>query len=290
MTTGNARVLIIIPAHNEAGYIGRCLESFANQTCPPDALWIVDDHSSDQTASLVQSYTAKYPWIHLKNHRSSEDHLPGTKVVQAFRSGLPANWESFDLIGKFDADIVLPPTYFENMLIQFRSHPLLGMCAGHLYIEKKGVWVYEPIANRDHVRGPVKLYSRECYMAIGGLRPFIGWDSADVLLARFHGFQVSTVPELRVKHLRPTGQGYSSRNARYQGLALYNLRYGWLLSLVAAGKMGLKRKKPMLPLHALKAYWNAVFRKKPRMLTPQEGDFVRKWRWKQINGRLFKKL
>ncbi len=287
MNEGKVRMLIVMPAHNEAAYIGECLDSFARQTRTPDALWVVDDNSTDDTPVLVEEFTRKHPWIHLKSRKSSPDHRPGAKVIDAFQAGLPDNWESFDLIGKFDADILLPPSYLEQMLEQFRFSPRLGMCGGHLYIEKDGHWTYEPIANPDHVRGPVKLYSMGCFQAIGGLRSFIGWDSADVLLARFHGFEVRTLPELRVKHLRPTGKDYSNENARLQGQALYNLRYGWLLSLIAAGKMALKRKKPMLPLHALGGYFSALMHNKPRMLTQQEGNFVRKWRWKQIRGKLF---
>lgn len=281
-------MLIIMPAHNEAAQIRRCLESFTQQTRPPDALRVVDDNSTDDTPALVQQYSRTHSWIHLIKRTSSPEHHPGAKVVEAFKAGLPTDWESYDLIGKFDADILLPPDYLEVMERQFQGAPRLGMCSGHLYIQKEGDWVYEPIANPDHVRGPIKLYTRECYRAIGGLRPFIGWDAADVLLARFHGFEVSTLPNLRVKHLRPTGKGYSARNARLQGMALYHLRYGWLLSFIAAGKMALKRRKPMLPIHAMASYCKAVIRNKPRMLSRQEGGFVREWRWKQIRQKSLK--
>ncbi len=288
MKEGKARMLIIMPAHNEVANIHRCLESFTQQTRPPDALWVVDDNSTDDTSAKVLEFSKTHPWIHLIKRTSSPEHHPGAKVVEAFKAGLPEDWESFDLIGKFDADILLPPTYFEGMQREFQNDPRLGICSGHLYIEQEGDWVYEPIANPDHVRGPIKLYTLDCYKAMGGLRSFIGWDTADVLLARYHGFEVKTLPDLRVKHLRPTGKGYSTRNAQLQGLALYNLRYGWLLSFIAAAKMGLKRGEPMLPLHALSSYCKAFLRSKPRMLTRREGRFVREWRWKQIKHRLLK--
>jgi glycosyltransferase involved in cell wall biosynthesis len=282
-----ARLLIVMPAHNEAANIIRCLESFAAQTRIPDELRVVDDSSTDQTAELIAEFAKTRPWIKLVPRASSADHLPGAKVVQAFSQGLGTDAPNFDYIGKFDADILLPPNYFEELLNTFSQNPEIGICSGLLYVQNQGKWVYETIAKPEHVRGPVKLYSQACFSAIGGLRPFIGWDTADVLLARHQGFGVVTLPELKAKHLRPTGAGYSAKNARFQGMALYHLNYGWLLSLIAAGKIGLKRQQYALPWHAMRAYWQAHKAKAPRMLSTEEAQFARNWRWKQIWGRLF---
>ena len=277
-----------MPVHNEAAHMRSCLDSFIGQTRPPNSLKVVDDHSTDATAAIVREYAEAHPWIQLVERKSSAQRQPGAKVVGAFLAGLPGDWQRFDYLGKFDGDIILPPDYFEKILESFVLRPNLGMCSGLMYIEKQGEWIYEAIADRSHVRGPVKFYSRDCYQAIGGLRPFIGWDTADVLLARFYGFETETRKDLMVKHLRPTGRGYSARNARLQGLALYNLRYGWLISGIAACKMALTRKKPLLPWHALTAYIRAYAGGKPRMLSKEQGRFARNWRWKGILSRLLK--
>lgn len=288
MSSKEARILIVMPVHNEAAHIRSCLDSFVGQTRPPDLLRVVDDHSTDGTAEVVREYASRHPWIQLKARTSTPRRQPGAKVVEAFLAGLPTDWEHFDFIGKFDGDIVLPPNYFEDILEAFALKPRLGMCSGLLHVEQQGSWAYEPIADKSHVRGPVKCYSMSCYKAIGGLRPFIGWDTADALLARFHGFETETRPDLVVKHLRPTGKGYSARNAALQGMALYNLRYGWLLSGIAALKMAMTRKAPMLPWHALAAYSRAYLGRSPRVLTREQGRFARKWRWTGIRNRLFK--
>lgn len=281
------RILIVMPAHNEGAHILQCLESFAQQTRIPDELRVVNDNSTDQTGERVARFAKSHPWVKLINRNSSGEHRPGAKVIHAFNEGLGADWQTFSFIGKFDADILLPPDYFEEIEKAFRANPELGLCSGLLYVEKEGKWVYEAIANTDHVRGPVKLYSTACFSSIGGLRPFNGWDTADVLLTRYRGFDVQTLPHLKVKHLRPTGAGYSSGNAKFQGKALYNLNYGWLLSLIAAGKMGVQRRQMTLPWHAMKAYYKAYRDGDPRMLDTEEGRFVRRWRWKKIRGRLF---
>ncbi|MBC2839586.1 glycosyltransferase [Robiginitalea sp. SC105] len=276
-----------MPAHNEAGQLGACLESFAEQERPPDMLLIVDDNSTDRTGDIAADFASRYPWIQAIRRESPEQgHQPGAKVVECFNFGLEQLREPYDYIGKFDADILLPPDYFEKVLEAFEQNPGLGICGGHLYVERNGKMVYEPISGPEHVRGPIKLYSAPCFRTIGGLRPSIGWDTADTLLARFHGYGVKTLPGLRVRHLRPTGFAYSARNARLQGESLYQLRYGIGISLLSSLKMAWKRRKPLLPFYHLAGYLRAVFSGKGRMLTRQEGAFARQWRWREIRRKL----
>lgn len=280
-------ITIIIPAHNEEKYIADCLHSFVQQTDPPEELIIVDDNSTDGTFEIASRFAQDHPWITVIQHTSSKKHLPGKKVVQAFDFGLSRTKEKYDLIGKFDADIVLPPNYFEQLRNHFRSNWLLGMCSGLLYIEKKGKWVYENIANKNHVRGPIKLYFRRVFEQIGGLRQDVGWDTVDVLLCQFHGFEVRTDDSLIVKHLRPTGHGYSTRNYRSKGEALYRMRYGLPLAKLALLKMALHGKSPKLYFQGFLGYVLAWTRNLPRFVTNEEGRFIRKLRWNGILDQLF---
>lgn len=277
---------VVMPAHNEAQHLEACLASFAGQTRPPDELLVVDDCSTDASSEIASRFSASHGWIRLVRKDSEPGHRPGAKVVRAFEYGLEALSRPFDLIGKFDADLLLPPDYFERVLDAFDSKPNLGMCSGLVYIRKQQEWVYEPIANRDHVRGPVKLYSAACFNAIGGLRPAVGWDTADVMQARYHGFGVETLGDLQVKHLRPTGSAYAKENALRQGETLYTLRYGFLLGLLASVKMAWKRRKPDLLWWHLRGCLQARRRGADRLLTRAEGRFARQWRWRQITRKL----
>ena len=49
------RVSVIIPAYNAAATIGRCLEALADQTRAPEEIIVVDDGSTDDTASVARS-------------------------------------------------------------------------------------------------------------------------------------------------------------------------------------------------------------------------------------------
>src|SRR5699024_3554027 len=79
------RFYVIIPAHNEEGFIGQTLDSLLNQQqLIPHKIIVVDDNSQDNTAAVVDSYCQNHDFIQLVKNTSSEKHLPGSKVVQAF--------------------------------------------------------------------------------------------------------------------------------------------------------------------------------------------------------------
>ena len=280
------QICIIIPAHNEAKYICDCLHSFVHQTHPPEELIVVDDNSTDVTFELVSGFAKDHPWIKVVKHQSSIDHLPGAKVIEAFNFGLEHIVKEYDLIGKFDADIVLPQNYFEQIRNHFKANWLLGMCSGLLYVKKNGEWIYENIANKDHVRGPIKLYFKQAFQEIGGLRKGVGWDTVDVLLCQYHDFEVKTDESLIVKHLRPTGHGYSAQNYKIKGEALYKMCYGLPLAKLALLKMAWQAKSPKLYLQGIFGYLSAWSQQKPRFVTQEEGRFIRKLRW----GGIFRKL
>lgn len=279
------QISIVIPAHNEAAYLKDCLDSFVAQTHLPHEVIVVDDNSSDNTFEIARDFSQEFPWIKVFQRTSADKHIPGRKVVDTFNFGLQHTAE-FDLIGKFDADIILPSNYFETMVNQFQSNWKLGMCSGLLYIRNGNDWVYENIADKTHVRGPIKLYHKACFNKIGGLRSGVGWDTVDTLLAKYHGFETLTVPELHVKHLRPTGYGYSSKNYQAKGEALYKMRYGMILTKIATLKMAWQAKNPLLYLQIIIGFLKAYFQQKPFYVSKAEGKFIRGYRWKGIRSQL----
>ena len=279
------KLSVIIPAHNEAKHLTACLDSFVAQSAPPDQLIVVDDNSSDNTFKIASEFAQKNTWIQVLQRKSSEGHIPGKKVVDTFNFGLE-HASKFDLIGKFDADIILPPNYFELMQNHFQNNHKLGMCSGLLYVEKNRAWIYENISNKDHIRGPIKLYHKACFEKIGGLRPGVGWDTVDELLAQYHGFDTWTIPSLKVKHLRPTGHGYTVKKWQNKGEALYKMRYGIVLAKLTALKMAWQAQNPVLYLQIVLGFVGAFFRKPQRFVSPEEGSFIRKLRWKGIRAKL----
>ena len=62
--SNTTKITIIIPARNEEQHIGHCLQSIIQQTYPPELfeVIVVDDHSTDSTPAIVQSFAK--PNIH----------------------------------------------------------------------------------------------------------------------------------------------------------------------------------------------------------------------------------
>ena len=60
MTTNSAiKISVIIPAYNAARFLPRCLKSVFAQTLQPDEVIVVDDGSTDNTATLAAALGAR---------------------------------------------------------------------------------------------------------------------------------------------------------------------------------------------------------------------------------------
>ena len=161
---------IIIPAHNEESSIGLTIDSLANQTLLPKKVVVVNDNSTDNTEDIVEALAEKHHWITLLNSKSSNQHLPGSKIINAFYKGYNLLDDDYDVICKFDADLIFPPNYLEQIAQHFKQNQRLGMAAGFCYIEKNGDWILENLTRKDHIRGALKAYKKDCFTQIGKLK------------------------------------------------------------------------------------------------------------------------
>ncbi len=277
---------IVIPAHNEAQFIGQTLDSLVNQTLLPKQIVVVDDNSTDTTSEVVSVFAEKYPFVYLVKITSEEKHLPGSKVINAFYKGFETLDGDYDIICKFDADLIFPENYLEKVAEIFKKNPKCGMAGGLLFIKKNENWIYENITNKDHLRGPIKAYRKACFQSIGGLKQSIGWDTVDVLLAQYHKWEIIIDEQLTVKHLKHTGQNYDSSSRYKQGETLYILRYGYTLTFLTALKISYRKKSFILFVDYLKGYFMAKKRKKNQIVTVEEGRFIRNLRWKGIKQKI----
>ena len=276
-------IYIVIPAHNEESFIELTLKSLINQTLLPKRLVIVNDNSTDSTQSIIERYAEKHSWISLINSISSDQHLPGSKIINAFNKGLDTLDEDYDIICKFDADLIFPNNYLETISNHFRANPKLGMVSGFCYIEKSdNHWVLENLTNKDHIRGALKAYKKDCFAQIGELKPSMGWDTVDELLAKYHGWQILTDESLHVKHLKPTGESYNKESKYLQGEAMFKMRYGFWITLISALKLAYKKGSFRLFIDYMSGYFRAKSNETQFLVSKDEGTFIRNLRWKGI--------
>ncbi|SDS70007.1 glycosyltransferase family 2 protein [Winogradskyella sediminis] len=277
---------IIIPAHNEEDYISKTMESLVKQTLQPKHVVVVNDHSSDHTQTIVEDYASKYDWISIINSKSSDKHLPGSKIINAFNKGLAFLDDDYDIICKFDADLIFPDNYLEKLADHFHSNKQLGMVSGLCYIAHNGNWILENLTNKDHIRGALKAYRKACFEQIGQLKPSMGWDTVDELLARYHGWTILTDESLHVKHLKPTGHSYNKASKYLQGEAMYKMRYGFWITLISALKLAYKKRSFRLFKDYMSGYFKAKSNASAFLVSKEEGKFIRDLRWKGITDKL----
>jgi len=102
-------VSIVIPAWNEEETIKACVLAALEQTVPAHEIIVVDNRSTDSTASIVAALQVAFPAAPLvyvtQNH---EQGLIPTRNLGLDRA-------SGDVIGRIDADSVLEPTWVEEV-------------------------------------------------------------------------------------------------------------------------------------------------------------------------------
>src|SRR5260370_1336422 len=110
--------------------------------------------------------------------------------------------------------IVITPALDELMLADFERDPRLGIVGPPLWEPAGGTW-HEIAMPSFHTRGAAKMYSRDCFKAIGGLDAEIGWDPLDEARAMMLGFRTQSFRHIKALHHRPQGSasGWKARIA-----------------------------------------------------------------------------
>jgi biofilm PGA synthesis N-glycosyltransferase PgaC len=289
------RLLIVSPVRNEAAHIERVASGLAAQTHPPERWVVVDDGSEDETPQILRRLERELDFLHVVSTpagytREAADRLAVAAAPRAFNYGLraigPTELAGFTHIGKLDGDVELRPDYYRSILDRFDDRPALGIAGGVILERSDGEWQPTPCAT-SHVRGALKLYSRECFTAIGGLQERLGWDGIDQVLAGMHGFETRSFNGAEALHHRHTGSadGRLRGHVRW-GEAHWILHHGALWTLVRAGKEARKRPRGASGVAYLYGYARAAARRVPRVEIEGYGRFVRAEQRRRMFGRL----
>jgi glycosyltransferase involved in cell wall biosynthesis len=114
-------VSIVIPVYNEADRLADCLEAIARQSAPAFEVIVVDNNSTDITASIA----ASFPFVTLL-HESKQG------VTHARNTGF--NAARGDIIGRIDADTLLPVDWVHRIENIFKASSVSAVSgAPHYY-------------------------------------------------------------------------------------------------------------------------------------------------------------
>ncbi|MEQ1907329.1 MAG: glycosyltransferase family A protein [Vicinamibacterales bacterium] len=115
-------VSAVMPSYNTAAYLPSAIDSILNQTFSDWELLIVDDGSTDETASVLSRYTD--PRIRL--HR-----LPVNRGRSAARNSALAQAKGH-YIAICDSDDVFASTRFEQQVSFLDTHPEVAVVSGYI--------------------------------------------------------------------------------------------------------------------------------------------------------------
>ena len=165
-----SKLTIIIPAYNEAAYIGDCLESLLSQeSVRPFEIIVVDNNSDDSTAEIAKSIGV----------RVIKEIQPG--VCAARQAGL--EHATGNVIVSTDADCTYPPDWLKKIQDIFDDQPDLGLLIGtyRFPVQQRGLnfllLLWEALSIRIS-----NAFGRHLYVSASNLvfrkELFVGYDSA----------------------------------------------------------------------------------------------------------------
>jgi hypothetical protein len=291
------RMLIITPVRNEEGHIEGVARALAAQTRPP-ALWVVvDDNSTDRTGDVLARLAEQIDFMKVVSTppdftRKSADRLAVAAAPRAFNFGLAAvgDFSRYTHIGKLDGDVELRPDYYERILAELDADPSLGIAGGVILEQREGAW--KPTASaREHVRGALKLYTRDCFADIGGVVERLGWDGIDEVLARMRGYTTRSFDDAEALHYRETGSadGRLRGHVRW-GEAHWILNHGPLWTTARAFKTARLRPRGASGAAYLYGYARAAVRRVPRVEVDGYRRFVRAEQRRRMSAAVLRKV
>jgi glycosyltransferase involved in cell wall biosynthesis len=194
--------------HNEEANVTSVHSSLARQSLRDFEWVVVNDGSSDGTASALQGLQSwPVPRVH---ERQNGGGLIGGSAYSAWRFGIERallDVQDVTHIMKLDADVVLPENYLAQVTAAMGAD--VGLAGGVIV----GAGMRE---QAHHVPGPVKLYSKVAYDALGELPSAIGFDVMDEVAIQAAGMRVVVLKEARVQLARAIGASEGSVHGRFR--------------------------------------------------------------------------
>jgi glycosyltransferase involved in cell wall biosynthesis len=138
-------VSVVIPAYNIESYLARAIDSVLAQTLVPDEIIVVDDGSTDQTATAAQQYGSRIRYIYQPNAGLSAARNTGIRTATG-------TW-----IALLDGDDEWLPDKLRLQIELLQRNPeLVWACANcyfHLVHLNKRVMNHVPESMQSHLAG-----------------------------------------------------------------------------------------------------------------------------------------
>ncbi len=283
-----APLAIISPVRDEGRYIRKTLDAVVAQTVRPREWLFVDDGSTDDTKSIIESYARQHPWIRVVTRENRGFRQLGSGVIAAFNYGRERLLNpDYRYIGKLDGDMSFSPRYLETMLEYLDADPALAAVSGKVFRPENGGFVEEFMID-EMVAGQFKLYKRAAFDEIGGFTQTILWDGIDIHRCRIKGYKTRSLdhPDARLIHHRLMGSSDANvyKGRVRLGRGIWFMGYHPLYA-IASGIFRM-HERPFIVggLVIIGSYLYAALRREPRF---EDGAFIqelRRWQLQQLRA------
>ena len=276
-----SRYIAITPARDEEKFLPRLIASMAAQSWTPDRWIIIDDGSADATAAILDEAARTYPWIEPHHLPRNRPRAPGGESVITQFLPLEA-CQQYDYVLRLDADVSFESGFTDLLRRRIRARPQARDRQPDLVRAHglgRGVEIRQP---EYHTRGPAKMYSIECFNAIGELDPDVGWDTLDEARAMMHGFRTRGFRHITARHHRPQGDASGWKARMSGGLAAYRVGYSPLFMLARAARQTFTRSFPLAGALLLAGFVNGYLRGEPRCAEPEVVRFIRRHQHRRL--------
>jgi len=202
----NSCYSVVIPAYQASAFIGEAIDSALSQTVPPSAIIVVDDGSTDSTASVA---LAKGPLVSVV---SQCNQGPGAATSAGIINC------TTPIVATLDADDIWKKNKMErqlNVLLSHEAKPDLVFCKlspfgvvqrKSIDPEKSGFLRSTLVMRRDVIEkvGPIKDFDH-------GFAEFVDWLSR----ARARGLRLHVVDEILAKRrIHENSMSFNAGNER----------------------------------------------------------------------------
>jgi len=117
-----ADLSVVMANRNHAQHLPRALDAVLSQSLPPREVIVLDDDSTDDSLSVLESYARRFPCVRVIRN---EQHLG---VAATYNRGFGLARGQYILPGAAD-DYILPG-FIAKAMAQFARYPLAGVCVG----------------------------------------------------------------------------------------------------------------------------------------------------------------
>jgi biofilm PGA synthesis N-glycosyltransferase PgaC len=223
---GRPSYAVVTAARDEEVNLGRLAESLANQTQLPVEWLIVDNGSTDGTASTIATLMSRHPWISAVRTAGASVPSRGTTIASALEAGFAAVKKPSEAVVVCDADVSFGPSYFLRLMAAFDDDPRVGIVSGTRLEFSRGRWRPRHVTG-SHVQPQCRAYRIDCLHDVLPYEKTAGWDGIDVAKANVKGWRTFVLPNLVFRHHRRLGRRDGSRWRAWanEGQAAYSMGY-----------------------------------------------------------------